>query len=144
MLLKFPKNIQKLPKDNKTCQHLPKVYKSYRKLPTNYQMLPKVCESISAAIFVRCHLNLALYIRGGVVQDFFRVGKILQVKINVTIDKNHGYKKIFWKFHLFNPPPGVWKFENPHYRVKNESCRKLYIWVSKPIRRTILNQRKNN
>ena len=33
--------------------------------------------------------------RGGVVQDFFRVGKILQVEITVTIDKNHGCKKIF-------------------------------------------------
>ena len=33
---------------------------------------------------------------------------------NAPIDKNHRYKKIFQKFHLFNPPPGVWKFENPH------------------------------
>ena len=41
-------------------------------------------------------------------------------------------------------PPGVWKFENPHYRVKNQSCRKLYIWVSKPIRRKIQNQWKKN
>ena len=64
---------------------------------------------------------------GGGCTGLFRVGKILQVKINVTIDKNHGYKKIFRKFHLFDPPPGVWKFENPHYRVKNESCHKLYI-----------------
>ena len=66
------------------------------------------------------------------------------MEITLTIDKNHGCKKIFWKFHLFNPPPGVWKFENPHYKVKNESCRKLYIWVSKPIRRKIQNQRKKN
>ena len=34
----------------------------------------------------------------------------------------------------------VWKPENPHYGVKNQSCRKLYIWVSKPIRRKIQNQ----
>ena len=64
------------------------------------------------------------------------------MEFTVTIDENHGRKKIFWKFHLFNPPPGVWKFENPHCRVKNQSCRKLYIWVSKPIRRKIQNQRK--
>ena len=31
------------------------------------------------------------------VQDFFRVGKILQVEITVTIDKNHGYKKRFFE-----------------------------------------------
>ena len=34
----------------------------------------------------------------------------------------------------------VWKPENPHYGVKNKSCRKLHIWVSKPIRRKIQNQ----
>ena len=33
-------------------------------------------------------------------------------------------------------------FENHYVRVKNQSCRKLYIWVSKPIRRKIQNQRK--
>ena len=64
---------------------------------------------------------------GGVVQDFFRVGKILQVEITVTIDKNHGCKKIFWKFHLFNPPPRVRKFENPHYRVKNERMKECHF-----------------
>ena len=37
-----------------------------------------------------------------------------------------------------------WKFENPHYKVKNQSCRKLYIWVSKPISRKIQNQWKKN
>ena len=31
-------------------------------------------------------------------------------------------------------------FENHYVRVKNQSCRKLYIWVSKPIRRKIQNQ----
>ena len=32
-----------------------------------------------------------------------------------------------------------------HYiKVKNQNCRKLYIWVSKPIRRKIQNQRKKN
>ena len=30
-------------------------------------------------------------------------------------------------------------FENHYVRVKNQSCRKLYIWVSKPIRRKIQN-----
>ena len=35
------------------------------------------------------------FVIGGVIQDFFRVGKVLQVEITVTIDKNHGYKKIF-------------------------------------------------
>ena len=34
----------------------------------------------------------------------------------------------------------VWKPENPHYGVKKKSCRKLHIWVSKPIRRKIQNQ----
>ena len=36
------------------------------------------------------------------------------------------------------------KNSDPHYRVKNESCRKLYIWVSKPIRRKRQNQWKKN
>ena len=30
--------------------------------------------------------------------------------------------------------------KNHYIRVKNQSCRKLYIWVSKPIRRKIQNQ----
>ena len=38
--------------------------------------------------------------------------------------------------------PSAWpqKFETTHYGVKNQNCRKLYIWVSKPIRRKIQNQ----
>ena len=51
--------------------------------------------------------DMPYIVKGGVIQDFFRVDKILQVEITVTIDKNHGYKKIFRKFLLFNPPPGV-------------------------------------
>ena len=38
-----------------------------------------------------------------------------------------------WKVD-FNEGDCSWKSENPHYGVKNQSCRKLYIWVSKPIR----------
>ena len=38
------------------------------------------------------------------------------------------------------PPSRLLKFDNPYCRVKNQSCRKLYIWVSKPIRRKIQNQ----
>ena len=43
----------------------------------------------------------------------------------------------------FDPPyMGSEDFENYYVRVKNQSCRKLYIWVSKPIRRKKQNQRK--
>ena len=35
---------------------------------------------------------VGLFVR---LQDFFRVGKVLQVDFTVTIDKNHGCKKIF-------------------------------------------------
>ena len=63
-----------------------------------------------------------------------------QVNFNVTpIYKNWG-KRIFEFGVRLNPPPWPSNFENHHYRVKNQSCRKLYIWVSKPIRRKIQNQ----
>ena len=63
-----------------------------------------------------------------------------QVNFNVTpIYKNWG-KRIFEFGVRLNPPPWPSNFENHHYRVKNQSCRKLYRWVSKPIRRKIQNQ----
>ena len=41
----------------------------------------------------------------------------------------------------FLPPYlGSENLKNHYIRVKNQSCRKLYIWVSKPIRRKIQNQ----
>ena len=64
---------------------------------------------------------------GGVVQDFFRVGKILQVEFTVTIDENHGCKKIFWIFHIFNPPPGVWIFVKNCFKVA--TGRKWRSWL---------------
>ena len=33
---------------------------------------------------------MSVHRREGVLQDFFRVGKVLQVDFTVTIDKNHG------------------------------------------------------
>ena len=49
-----------------------------------------------AKLEVYIYIGLFVYTsRGGVVQDFFRVGKILQVEITVTINRNHGCKKIF-------------------------------------------------
>ena len=63
-----------------------------------------------------------------------------QVNFNVTpIYKNWG-KRIFEFGVRLNPPHWPSNFENHHYRVKNQSCCKLYIWVSKPIRRKIQNQ----
>ena len=63
-----------------------------------------------------------------------------QVNFNVTpIYKDWG-KRIFEFGVRLNPPHWPSNFENHHYRVKNQSCRKLYRWVSKPIRRKIQNQ----
>ena len=78
--------------------------------------------------------------RGGSQPWLFK----LQVEITVTIDKNHGYKKIFRKFHLFDPPPGVWKFENPHYRVKNQSFCTPIEWPFKTSAREAESQWKKN
>ena len=64
--------------------------------------------------------------RKGVLQDFFRVGKVLQVDFTVTIDENHGCKKIFWIFHLFHPPPGVWKFGKSLYRGQYSKLSQTY------------------
>ena len=51
----------------------------------------------------------------------------LQVEFTVTIDKNHGCKKIFWIFHLFNPPPGVWRFEQDRFEMT--TGRKWCSWL---------------
>ena len=61
-----------------------------------------------------CYVLDGLKREGGrFVQDFFRVSKILQVEFSATVDKNHRCKKIFQKFHLFKPPPGVWNLKIP-------------------------------
>ena len=65
-----------------------------------------------------------------------------QITVNPTgsIHKKARGKKFDPKKVDFDEGVFVWKPENPHYGVKNQSCRKLHIWVSKPIRRKIQNQ----
>ena len=52
--------------------------------------MPYTCE---ITLPVRIGSNFLL--GGGDLQDIFRVGEVLQVDFTVTIDKNHGCKKIF-------------------------------------------------
>ena len=63
--------------------------------------------------------------------------------IVIQIYKNRG-KRIFEFGDRLDPPRWPPKFKNFHYWVKFQNCRKLYIWVSKLIRRKIQNQRKKN
>ena len=83
-------------------------------------------------------------IRGGEPNGKIQLFNDPQVNsIVIPIYKNGG-KRIFEFGDRLNPPHCTPKFENPHYRVKKKSCRKPYIWVSKPIRRKIQEQWKNN
>ena len=56
-----------------------------------------------------------------------------------TFDQKH-----YTVFVKKDPQPAKLLFGFPHYRAQKKSCRKLYIWVSKPIRGKIQEQWKKN
>ena len=57
--------------------------------------------------------------------------------IVIPIYKNRE-KRIFEFGDRFDPPHWPLKFENPHYRVKNQSCRKWVVWPIKTCVRRAL------
>ena len=90
----------------------------------------------------RCEGNCKGPIRGGTIGtkiDFLKVFKWILLWFQYI---RPGKKEFLNLVTVLNLHIDHQHFENHYVRVKNQSCRKLYIWVSKPIRRKIQNQRK--
>ena len=101
-----------------------------KKLPWNSFM--KYESGFHNSWFYAC----ACYIRGGTKSWILKP----QVNFNVTPIYKNGGKRIFvFSIHL-DPPHWPSNFENHHYRVKNQNCRRPLEWPIKTSAREALGQ----
>ena len=100
--------------------------------PTTTLRPPAACLPQNETFWLSLHLKIG----GGIFSQVL----ILQAFSDVMVIIGEVSTLQRGQFANLGPHPAILLFWFPHYRAKNKSCRKLYIWVSNTISRKIQEQ----